>query len=79
MISSNVCSCYDLAHHIDQYCSVLQSPRSVKDGPGKVQRLENFPLQIFLHRLRLFLLLVLVPWLHRAFPQRLRICSLDSP
>lgn len=44
-----------------------------------MQRLEDFSVQILLHRLHLFLLLVLVSWLHRAFSQRLRIRRLDSP
>lgn len=73
------CSCYDLAYYFDQHRSVLWSPRSVKDRPGEVQWLEYLPLQILLYCLPLFLLLVLVPWIHRPFPQRLRIRSLDSP
>lgn len=70
---------YDLAYYVDQHRSVLRSPRSVKNRPRKVQRLEHLPLQILLHRLCLFLLLVLVSRLHRTVPERLRIRRLDPP
>ena len=73
------CSRYDLAYFLDQHRFILRTSRSVDDRSSKVQWLEDLPLQILLHRLRLFLLLVLVPWLYCAFPECLCVRRLDSP